>query len=32
MTLLSELLLPFQFEFMVNALMISFILAIPAAL
>ncbi|MEM8650812.1 MAG: metal ABC transporter permease [Pseudomonadota bacterium] len=32
MTLLNELLLPFQFEFMMNALMISFILAIPAAL
>ena len=32
MTIINELLLPFQFSFMVNALIISLIIAVPAAL
>lgn len=32
MNILEELLLPFQFEFMTNAMMISLIIAVPAAL
>ena len=32
MSLLQELLLPLQFPFMINALIISFVLAVPCAL